>query len=141
MSPSNHYILLLEDDLDILWEGYPLPEYFLQSESSNASQFRFWPSEIQSQFPMKGINLYDVPTKNVSEINLLRACIVYMIQISDSTDTVFEVDEWKFINLEGSYFIWTNKTAKVFSRLMLPGKYELYDQAFYLFGSSGKIIQ
>ena len=79
--------------------------------------------------------------KNVSELNLLRACIVYMIHISDSTDPRFEIDEWKYLNLEGSYFSWTNKTAKVFSRLMLPGKYELYDQAFYLFGSSGKILQ
>ena len=141
MSAFNHYIPFLDEDLDILWDGYPLPEHFLQSESSNAWQVRFWPSEIKSQFPMKGINFFDVPTKNVGELNLLRACIVYMIHFNDSTDTRFEVDEWQFINHEESYFSWTNKTAKVFSRLMLPGKYQIYDQAFYLFGSSGKIIQ
>ena len=123
--------------MDVFWDGSPLTWQYIESESPNDLQLRSWPSGIGSQFPMKGINFFDGSMKNVGEINILRTSLVFMVRINDSTNNGFDLDEWQFTKHEGPYLGWSDETAKVYSRLMLPGKYQLYDQAFYLFASSG----
>ena len=88
---------------------------------------------------MKGIDLFLESSKNVSDLNLLRASLVYMIRHGDASNDRFDLQDWQWTNHQGSYLSWTNIDARLYSRLMLPGKYKLYDQAIYLFASSGKI--
>ena len=113
----------------------------LESETFNASQFRYWPSDIVSQFPIKGTKFLDGSSKNITNLTLLRTSLVYMIRSNDPTHEEYDLDEWNFSNHEGSYFAWTNEKARIYSRLMLPGTYKMYDQAIYLFASSGKPSQ
>ena len=134
-----HNFLLIEEELDILWDGNPLPWQYLGSEDYNPSNIRYWPSNILSQFPMKGINFFVESSKTASDLHLLRASLVYMVRIHDSTDNGFSLQEWILMDHTAPYFGWTNENARLYSRLMLPGKYKLYDQAIYLFASSGKI--
>ena len=78
-------------------------------------------------------------SKTVTNLNLLRASLVYMIRINSSTDNGFDLQEWILMDHTAPYISWTDENATLYSRLMLPGKYKLYDQAIYLFASSGKI--
>ena len=130
---------ILEAEYDIELDGYQLTWQYLKSEIYNDSKFRYWPSDILSQFPMKGINLFLKSSKNISDLNLLRASLVYMIRLSDSSNDGFDLQEWQWTYHEGPYLTWTNIHARLYSRLMLPGKYKIHDQAIYLFASSGKI--
>ena len=134
-----HNLLFIEEEIDILWNGNPLPMQYLGSEDFNPSNIRYWPSNILSQFPMKGINFFGESSKTASNLVLLRASLVYMIRIKDSTNNEFDLQEWILMDHTAPYFSWTNENARLYSRLMLPGKYKLYDQAIYLFASSGKI--
>ena len=131
--------IFVDEDLDIVFDGDQLMWHHLDSETFDASHFRYWPSDIISQFPMKGIKFFDESSKTVASLNLLRTSLVFMIRSKDSTHEDYELDEWKFSNNEGPYFVWTNDNARLYRRLMLPGTYKIYDQAIYLFASSGKL--
>ena len=132
-------IIFAEEDLDILFDGNQLMWHQLKSETFNASHFRYWPSDIVSQFPMKGTKFLDGSSKKIANLTLLRTSLVYMIRSNDPTHEGYEIDEWEFSNHEGTYFAWTNEKAKIYKRFMLPGTYKIYDQAIYLFASSGKL--
>ena len=133
--------MFAEEDLDILFDGHQLMWHYLESETFNATHFRYWPPDIISQFPMKGTTFLDEASKKFASLNLLRTSLVYMIRSNDSTHEEYEPEEWTFSNHEGPYFAWTNENARVYSRLMLPGTYKMYDQSVYLFASSGKLCQ
>ena len=133
-------VFFIGEEIDILWDGNPLAWQYLGSEEFNPSNIRYWTSNILSQFPMKGINLFMESSNTTSDLDLLRASLVYMIRIHDSTDNGFDIQEWILMDHDRPYLSLTNEKARLYSRLMLPGKYKLYDQAIYLFATSGKII-
>ena len=125
-------LLIIDEERDILLDG-DQPSYI------KASHFRYWPSNILSQLPMKGISFFGASSKTVSNLNLFRASLVYMLRVNDSNDNGFDLQEWTLIDHKGPYFSWTTEDVKLYSRLLLPGEYKLYDQAIYLFASPGNL--
>ena len=87
---------------------------------------------------MKGISFFGASSKTVSNLNLFRASLVYMLRVNDSNNDGFDLQEWTLTDHKGPYFSWTTKDVKLYSRLLLPGEYKLYDHGIYLFASPGK---
>ena len=87
---------------------------------------------------MKGISFFGASSKTVSNLNLFRASLVYMLRVNDSHNEGFDLQDWTLTDHKGHYFRWATKDVKLYSRLLLPGEYKLYDQAIYLFASPGR---
>ena len=88
---------------------------------------------------MKGPKIIHEGWKPFSELILLRTSLVYMIRGTNWNHENISFGEWRDTNQEGPYIGGITENSKVYSRIMLPGNYTLSNQAFYLFGDSGKI--
>ena len=128
------------------WDGNPLmwhylgEKYVLYKENGTLGwYFSYWPPNLLGKFPMKGPNMILGEQTPFSEVFLLRTSLVYMIRGTNWNHENISLDEWQFTGEEGTYVGGIDGNSKVYSRIMLPGNYTISNQAFYLFGDSGKL--
>ena len=130
-----------DEDLDIFWDGQPLPWRYEGEEYTSywkqGVYFKNWPTEMIGQFPMKGTDQLNISSSSTGELNLLRTALVYKIPLNESNDDTVDKDEWRYTKIEGSYIGGISGTQRLYERIMLPGKYKLDKGSTYLFASTG----
>ena len=126
------------DEEPLMWH-YIGEKFVLYNENGTLGwHFNYWPPNMFGKFPMKGPRIIQEGRKPFSELILLRTSLVYMIRGTNWNYENISFGEWRYTNQEGPYIGGIQGHSKVYSRIMLPGNYTLSNQAFYLFGDSGK---
>ena len=109
----------------------------MKTEPVNVTYFKNWPLDMIGQFPMTGTKHLYLTSNSLSELNLLRTALVYMIPINKSWSK-FDVEEWSFTNKDDYYLGGYSQRVRLYERIMLPGKYKMDEHAVYLFADPGR---